>query len=195
MSLAVDRVLVVPRWAGSPTSDYYPWMLDALGNRFGASLEVRVLAMPDEKTPRVDAWPPVIADELGTDRAVMKRTLLVGHSVGCQAILRALALMPEGAEVHGALLVAPWFRVDEPWETLLPWMVEDYDVAKARARLGWLDALLSDNDPFTADYRRTATELEERAGAVTKVIEGAAHFNGAEEPSVLAALVSRISGR
>lgn len=192
MALSIDRVLVVPRWAGSPTSDYYPWLTAALRDRLGGGLDVRALAMPEPGTPRVDTWPAALLEQAGSDRAALARTLLVGHSVGCQTVLRALAAMEEGTTVGGALLVAAWFRVDRPWETILPWMQIDYDVARARARTPWLDVLLSDNDPFTADFEEAAAWFRDRAAADVTVVQGAKHFNAAEEPHVLAAITRRL---
>jgi uncharacterized protein len=192
MSLPVDRVLIVPRWGGLPTSDFYPWLIESLQARFGRELDVRALAMPEPGTPRIDTWPPAIVAEAGTDREVLRRTLLVGHSVGCQAVLRALAAMPEGVTVFGVLLVAAWFQVDRPWETILPWMHEAFDIGHARARTPWLDVLVSDNDPFTADFLRTAEDFRTRAGVEVVIVPGAKHFNAAEEPRVLSALVRRI---
>lgn len=194
MSLIADRVLIVPRWAGSPTSDYYPWLIGALKARFGEGVEVRALAMPEPSAPRIDTWPPRLLAEAGEDRGALRRTLLVGHSVGCQTVLRALAAMDEDASVAGVLLVAAWFRVDRPWETIVPWMADDYDVKRARARTPWLDVLLSDNDPFTADFEATAADLRARAGAEVTVVPGAKHFNAAEEPAVLSALARRLGG-
>lgn len=202
MSLPVDRVLVVPRWSGTPTSDCYPWLIESLHARFGRTtsgslsraLEVRALAMPEPGTPRIDTWPPFLLAEAGADRAALGRTLLVGHSVGCQAVLRALAAMDEGVSVFGVLLVAAWFRVDRPWETIVPWMAPDYDLRRARSRTPWLDVLLSDNDPFTADFGETAEQFRSRADASVTVVPGAKHFNAPEEPAVLASLVRRIEG-
>jgi predicted alpha/beta hydrolase family esterase len=192
MSLPVDRILIVPRWAGSPTSDCYPWLIEALQARFGRGLEARALAMPEPETPRIATWPQAIVAAAGTDRGVLRRTLLVGHSVGCQAVLRALATIPEDITVFGALLVAAWFQVDRPWETILPWIHEDFDLGRARARTPWLDVLVSDDDPFTADFGRTAADFRARAAADVVIVPGAKHFNAAQEPQVLSALVRRI---
>lgn len=192
MPLSVDRVLVVPRWSGTPTSDFYPWLIGALRARFGGELCVRALAMPEPGAPRIDTWPEAVLAEVGADRGALRRTLLVGHSVGCQAVLRALAAMDEGVSVYGVLLLAGWFRVDRPWETIVPWMAEDYDLQRARSRAPWFEVLLSDNDPFTADFAATAAAFRARLNADVTVIPGAKHFNASEEPAVLASLIQRI---
>jgi uncharacterized protein len=191
-TLQFDRVLLVPRWAGSPDSDCYPWLFSSLEARFGSRLEARALAMPEPATPRIDTWPAALMAELGSDLDALARTVLVGHSVGCQAILRALAALPGEGGVGGVLLVAPWFAVDKPWPSLLPWLERDFDAARARGRAGWMDALVSDNDPFTAGFESTKAACSTLLGARVTVVPGAKHFNAAEEPVVLAALVARL---
>lgn len=192
MSSPFDRILIVPRWSGTPASDCYPWLISRLSAE-RPGLDARALAMPDPGTPRIDSWPQALLAAAGEDREALRRTLLVGHSVGCQTVLRALAALPDGASVGGVLLIAAWFTVDKPWETILPWMQIDYDLALARSRTPWIDVLLSDNDPFTADFGRSAADFRERAGASVTVVPGAKHFNAAEEPAVLAAVLARLS--
>ncbi|MBK8259639.1 MAG: alpha/beta hydrolase [Polyangiaceae bacterium] len=195
MSLPIDRILIVPRWAGTPTSDCYPWLIESLQGRYGRGLEVRALAMPEPSTPKTSTWPPVLLAEAGENKDLLRRTLVVGHSVGCQTVLRALAAMPDDLSVFGVLLIAAWFQVDRPWETILPWMVQDFDLNRARARTPWLDVLVSDNDPFTANFEQTAADFRDRANANVVIVPGAKHFNAVEEPRVLEALVERIEGK
>lgn len=192
MPQEISRVLIVPRWSGTPASDYYPWLVAALGHRFGEGLTTSALAMPEPGTPRLDTWPPALLAAAGEDRDLLRKTLLVGHSVGCQAVLRALAAMPSEVVVAGVVLVAGWFTVDKPWDSILPWIHEPLDLARARARTPWLDVLLSDNDPFTADFEQTSLAFRDRLQARVTVHPGAKHFNASEEPAVLSALVSRI---
>ena len=51
--------------------------------------------------------------------------------------------------------------------------------------------LLSDNDPYTGDYVANRVAWETRPGAEVRLAPGAHHFNGAEEPAVLATLLGR----
>lgn len=184
------RLVIVPRWAGTPRSDYYPWLVAALAARPEPPFETVVVAdLPEPGTPRLDTWPPAIAALLGDDPAVLTDTLVLGHSVGCQAVLHALAGLPAGARVAGVLAVAGWWRVDSPWPTILPWQEQIPDLARVRAAAPALTVLLSDNDPFTADHQANAALWRERLGARIELVPGARHFNGAEEPAVLDALL------
>ena len=53
-------------------------------------------------------------------------------------------------------------------------------------------AIWSD-DPFTADFARNRRLWEERLGAEVVLIPGARHYNSAEEPAVLEAVL-RLAG-
>lgn len=185
---AALRLIVIPRWAGTPASDFYPWLRDRLAHEQPQPFEsVAVLDMPQPQVPTVRAWVDAVLQAIGDDRTDRERTVLMGHSVGCQAVLRALAELPEGAVVRAVLGVAGWFTVDEPWPTLLPWIQSPFDAERARRAAGRICVLLGDNDPFTADAAGTARVFGERLGAECEIIPGGRHFNRTEEPEVLRA--------
>ena len=183
------RLLIVPRWAGRAGSDFYPWLgeqLAALPDRPFAPVVVPDL--PDPDTPRLDTWPPAILSALGTDPAELARTVVLAHSVGCQAALHALAAAP--APIAGMLAVAGWWTVDRPWPSITPWLSAHPDLARVRTNLGALLVLLSDDDPFIADHAGNAALWRERLGARVQLVPGGKHFNVAAAPPVLAALRS-----
>jgi predicted alpha/beta hydrolase family esterase len=180
----VDRILLVPRFRGRASSDFYPW----LGQRLGAlgwrgELEVVSLRTPDQ--PEVTATVAAVRGRLGAARA--GRTVLVGHSVGAQAVLRALAA-PGGPAVAGFVLVGAWWTLDHPDAALRPWIDEPFDWTRAAAAAARRIVLLSTDDPHTADVARARRLFDQRLGAEVEVHDGARHFERPEEPAVLAAL-------
>jgi hypothetical protein len=178
------RLRIVPRWGGNPESDFYPWLARALAERSPAAFsDVRALAMPNPSLPTIDGWVGRLSTEL--DSATAPETVLLAHSVGCQALLRYLASLPDGVKYRGALLVAGWLWIDKPWDSIRPWLETSPDLARARAAVGEIVVLLSDNDPFTADFEANKRAWEERARARVVVVPGAKHFNAPEEPAVL----------
>jgi predicted alpha/beta hydrolase family esterase len=187
----MERALViVPRWAGRPDTDFYSWLeaqLREAAPRHGLS-SVRALDMPNPAQPTIDAWVGALAAAVGP--APAPSTVLMGHSVGCQTVLRYLATLPPGHTLEGALLVAGWWEVDKPWESIVPWIETPVDLTRVRAAARKLVVLLSDNDPFTADHVRNRRLWEERLGATVVLAPGARHFNNPREPAVLEALLA-----
>lgn len=175
-------MLLVPRWGGTPASDWYPWLTERL------DVPVRGVELrPEPGSPTLAGMQAALSEAIAP--AELAHTLLVGHSVGCQAVLRFLGTLPEGPSVRGFVAVAGWFTVDEPWDSIRPWV--ETPIAPARVPM---HVLLSDNDPFTRDHADNASRWEALGARVTTV-PGAKHFNGAEEPEVLEAVAQELAGK
>jgi predicted alpha/beta hydrolase family esterase len=190
----VARLCIVPRWSGTAQSDFYPWLLaqPAVRARFGEIL-LPEIAQPGE--PTIAAWveslQQVTAGPGGPGQpGDLGRTYFLGHSVGCQAVLRFLERSSGNTPAAGVLCVAGWWNVDRPWDSIRPWIQTAMDVARVRATARRFHVLLSDNDPFTADWRENERAWRERLGAEVRCVPGAKHFNAAEEPAVLDALLA-----
>ena len=191
----MTRVAIVPRWSGDASKDWYPWIRAELGREPGPSLEVQVVDLPNKDAPKIDACVDALRRELGDDVLALRDTILVGHSVGCQALLHYLAaLAPAPAPAPGEappgprrlLCVAGWWTVDEPWPSIRPWIDATHDWERLRANTGGgVTVLLSEDDPFTSDWRENQATWERRLDAEVRVIPGGRHFNAAEEPDVL----------
>lgn len=177
------RVVVVPRWGGIPSDDWYPWAAAELAGR---GVRLSALDVPDPAEPRIAAWVETTVAALAEEPPA--ETVLVGHSVGCRAALRAVELLPAGTRLGGLLLVAGWWEVDEPWDTLLPWQELGHDHTRIRDVAGRPVVLLSDDDPFTRDWAANRRAWIERLDADVRVHAGRQHFNAPEEPAVLAAM-------
>lgn len=187
----IRRILIAPRWSGRATSDFYPWLRDHLRDR----VDVDALDLPDPQTPTIDAWTGGIAAALGDDDDALHGVLLVGHSVGCRALLHYLArLRPSLRPASGLLCVAGWWSVDRPWPTILPWIEAPLDLARARAAAPKVVTLLSDDDPYTSDHQANQALWEARMGATVELIAGAKHFNQSREPAVLDAILRHFVG-
>jgi len=182
--MAVERLILVPRWGGRADSDFYPWLARELGRlRWRGEVETAGLRPPD--APEVAATVAAVRGRLGP-AGRLARTVLVGHSVGAQAAMRALA--EPGPAVAGLLLVAGWWTVDSPWPAIQRWIDSPFDWDRTRERSARRLVLLSTDDPFTADAARSRRLFEERLAAEVRVHDRAAHFNRGAEPAVLAAV-------
>lgn len=193
----IERIVIVPRWSGHARVDWYPWIREQLAD---APQHIEVVELPRPSAPVIDECIAALGSALGTDLQALRSTLLVGHSVGCQALMRYLASLEPGRSERShhpggptLLCVAGWWAIDSPWPTIEPWISTPISLAPLRANTSRIVVLLSDDDPFTADWRANQLLWEERLGAQVEISQGGRHFNASEEPAVLD-LVRRLTG-
>jgi hypothetical protein len=183
--MPIEDIAILPRWSGHADSDWYPWFRAQLAD---SGVRVQMLELPRRDAPVIEECVASLTAALGDDPAALRSTVLIGHSVGCQALLRYLASLPDGEGGPAALLcVAGWWTVDRPWATIVPWIETPLALDRLRARVGGrVSVMLSDNDPFTADWQANAALWRERLGAQVVEVAGGKHFNDAQAHAVLA---------
>ncbi len=167
----MKKAILVHRWSGGANDDWRPWLKTEL-EKIG--YDVTVPDMPDTDAPVIEKWVDHLADSVGT---IDSQTIFVGHSIGCQAILRYLER--ENTPIGGAVFVAGWFNLDnledaETEEIAKPWITIPIDVEKVKAVLPKSTLIISDNDPYdNFEYnKKKFTEL----GSEIVVLHGAGHI-------------------
>lgn len=145
------RVYIIHGWDDTPHNGWFPWLKKKLE---AEDVEIHVPSMPDAAQPTIDVWVPFIR-RLVSDPDI--HTYFVGHSIGCQAILRYLETLPEDKIVGGAVLVAGWVTLKpaatEEEKSLIvatPWLQRPLNWPKIRAHAKQFAAIMSDDDPFVA---------------------------------------------
>jgi uncharacterized protein len=187
------RVVIVHRWTGSPEDDWIPWLRKELVER---KIRVEVPPMPDPDYPTMEQWIPFLAESVGH---ADEHTYFVGHSIGCQAIVRYIQQLPLAARVGGLVLVAPWVRLkpaaledEEDKRIAKPWMKEPIHWEAIRGKIGESVVLLSDNDYFV--YVQDGKIFDTGLGATINVLHDKKHFttdDGVTElPEALDAILS-----
>lgn len=178
----MKRVFIVHRWDGTPDADWYPWLKEELEER---GFSVIIPALPDTHAPKIDAWVGALAKAVGTPD---KETYFIGHSIGCQTILRYLASLPEKVVIGGAVFVAGWFTLnqldtDEEKAIAAPWLETPIDFAAVQKHAKNFSAIFSDDDPFVP--AENVKLFKTRIGADTFLENGKGHYNDVTAPSVL----------
>lgn len=185
ISETVKHVLVVPRWAGGAQNDWYPWLgeqLRAVAAEDGVRYQLQVLDMPTWDLPDIEQAITYLKKVLPPE-ILGPHVVLVGHSVGCLAILHYLAHMadthPDSQPVGGVLCVAGWFSVDSPWQEVLNWMHAPirYEAARRLIPANKLMVLLSDDDPYTSGYQENERLWVERLHSQVSILPGRQHFS------------------
>jgi len=186
------RAFIIHGWDGYPDEGWFPWLKTELERN---GFQVHVPAMPESAEPKIEAWISHLSKIVGE---VDENTYFVGHSIGCQTILRYLESLPADKKVGGATFVAGWFtlmnlKTDEEKEIAKPWLETPIDFAKVKQHTKKFFAVFSDNDDVVPQENKKL--FEERLDAKTAIEHGKGHFSGGDEvkelPVILEAILSQ----
>ena len=143
-----NRVFIIHRWNGSPYTDWYKWLANALKER---GFETFVLKMPEPSRPNISTWVNAISQ---STKYIDNRTYMVGHSIGCQAILRFLQNAPSG-RIKGMLLVAPWLHLNSAAyssegdkNVAKPWLETPIDFRAVKSKVDSTRVIMAKDDPY-----------------------------------------------
>jgi predicted alpha/beta hydrolase family esterase len=109
-----------------------------------------------------------------------ENTYFVGHSVGCQAILRYVEQLPHEAKIGGIICVAGFFKLkgletEEEKELSRPWLETKIDFEKIKKHTDKIIAVFSDNDAYVDLENKEL--FEKNLGAKTIVEHNKGHFS------------------
>lgn len=148
------RVYIIHGWGGFPKEKALAWLGNELEKK--RDFEVYIPEMPDTEEPKIKPWVSKINEVVSKPD---KNTYFVGHSIGCQAIMRYLQTL-ENKKIGGAVFIAPWFELTEFTYKEEPKYEEDsraiakpqikkpINLEKVKNSINNLTAIFSDNDPY-----------------------------------------------
>lgn len=186
----MKRVFIIHGWGGYPEEGWFPWLRRELENK---GFDVHVPKMPSPEEPKIDPWVSHLSRAV---RSPDEQTYFVGHSIGCQTILRYLEGLPVGVKVGGAVFVGGWFvlsdlETEEEKVIGKPWVETPIDFNKVKSHTENFRAIFSDNDYVIPIENKGM--FEERLGAKTILEHNKGHFTGSdgvtELPSALGAVL------
>ncbi len=178
------RVFIIHGWDGYPEEGWFPWLKTELESRgFG----VFVPQMPKPEEPRIGNWVPALAEAV--DQAD-EGTYFVGHSMGCQTIIRYLETLPAEVKVGGAVFVAGFFKEltnigddeeigqEEAKEVADHWLKTPIDWDKVKSHLNKSVAIFSNNDPYVpaSNYN----DFKDKLSSEIVIEHQKGHFSGGE---------------
>lgn len=168
----MKRVYLVHRWSGGKEDDWRPWLRDELTKK---GYVVKNLAMPDPEKPTIEKWVNYLRQSVGMHDT---ETYFVGHSIGCQAILRYLETIYN--PVGGAVFVSGWLNmtnITDPARTeiLRQWVETPLDLEKVKTVLPKSTLIISDNDPY-GYVEENKKIFSEMLGSKVVVLHNAGHI-------------------
>jgi len=141
----MKRVFIVHGWGGSPKEAWFPWLKKELEQK---GYSVTVPSMPDSEEPVIEKWVSHLSKTVGEPN---EETYFVGHSIGCQTIMRYLA--STNKKVGGCVFVGGWFTLSEletsEEKTIAkPWLQTSIDFSAIKKTTKKIIAIFSDDDPY-----------------------------------------------
>ncbi|MBU0540061.1 alpha/beta fold hydrolase [Patescibacteria group bacterium] len=177
------QVILIHGYLGFPENNWFPWLKTELLSR---GYEVTIPSMPNPALPVEEEW----VEKLKTLIHDPESTILVGHSLGCAAILHYLQNYKD-PQFQGIVLVAGFGREFLKLEKFFGWFKQPLDFSKIKkAAKKWI-CIHSKNDrlvPFAE-----GEWLSKKIGAEF-VVQNNGHFlkqeGVIELPAVLEAIES-----
>lgn len=181
------KIFIVHGWDGGPDKDWMPWAKRELEKE---RYDVVLLSMPDPDYPKINAWVEYLRKEVGRPD---EDTILVGHSMGCQTILRYLETLQEGEKIDRVVLVAGFGQyltglTEEEKIVAGPWVETPIDFEKIKAKANSFVAIFSDNDPYVP-FEENSRLFKKKLGARVIIQKDKGHFTDDQGVSKLPILL------
>ncbi|MBI4117447.1 MAG: alpha/beta hydrolase [Parcubacteria group bacterium] len=175
----MKRVFIVHGWGGYPEEGWFPWLKKELEKH---NFLVEVPPMPNSNEPRIETWVNHLREIIIKPN---EETFLVGHSIGCQTILRYLESLDPGEKVGGSVFVAGWFNLamyesDEEKRIAKPWIETPIDFEKVKSHCKKFVAVFSTNDPFVLINDNAPIFIEKLGIEDIKLEKNKGHFSGSD---------------
>jgi predicted alpha/beta hydrolase family esterase len=128
-------------WGGDSRACWRGWLADQLS---ASGFQIIAPDFPDTNYPKLEQWLAAVRENV---KEFDEDWILIGHSLGCPAILRLLETFGENEKVKAAFLVAG-FAKDLGIPEIRDFVDRDFDWEKINAKSGRFFVINSDNDPF-----------------------------------------------
>lgn len=185
------KAFIIHGWDGYPEEGWFPWAKTKLQE---LKYETHIPSMPNPHDPKIEPWVETLTNLVG---APDQSCVFIGHSIGCQTILRYLEALPDGTKVNKVILVAPWLHlsekalVDERTRAIAaPWIDRPIDLIRVRERAAKFICIFSDDDDWVP--LSDGEIFREMLGAEIIIERGKAHFSGEDDITELPLLLELI---
>jgi len=177
----MKKVYLIHGWGGTGEGGWFDW----LKNELKGKADIVAFDMPDTDNPKIDAWVGFLERNI---KDIDKETWFVGHSIGCQTIIRFLENLQGNVKIAGCVFVAGWFTLKglekNEMHIAKPWLETSINFEKVKKHCSKFLALFSDNDPYVP--LSDSKIFKEKLGANVIVKHNEEHFNAAQNiPEIL----------
>jgi hypothetical protein len=145
--------------------------------------------MPNTNAPNIDDWVSTLAHIIPNPD---ENTIFIGHSIGCQTILRYLETLPSNTYVGSVHLVAGWIALknldDDASRTIAKlWETKPIVWEQIRPKARHITAYFSTDDPWVTPANIDIFQINLNAEIVNLPNRG--HFTDPTLPELLSKLI------
>jgi predicted alpha/beta hydrolase family esterase len=187
----MERIFLIHGWGGYSEEGCFSWLKRELEKK---GFVVCAPMMPEPLNPKIDDWVTFLKEQVGTPD---KHTFFVGHSIGCQTILRFLETLPADTRVGGVAMLAPWVHLTETAyedvadkEIAKPWLETPLLWDKIKSHSKKFIAIFSDDDPLVP--LDDSKIFEEKLGTKIIIEHNQKHFSGSDGIKELPSLLNAV---
>lgn len=178
----MNKIYIVHCWEGTKDDGWYPWL-----NKKISDINNRVIRfnMPNTKSPNIEEWVSKLDQQVNE---LDENTFFVGHSIGCQTIMRYLEKI-NANKIGGILFVAPWLELlpeaindEKSYNIAQPWLNTPINFEKIKNITNKVTCIFSDNDYFVSLNQEK--KFKELLSAKTIIVKEKGHISakdGVEE--------------
>ncbi|MDB5204824.1 MAG: alpha/beta hydrolase [Candidatus Taylorbacteria bacterium] len=175
----MKRVILIHGWDGHPGDHWKKWFK---GTLIGKGIRVIEPQLSGGSQPELEVWNKEIAEAIGTPDM---DTCVVGHSLGCIALVHYLRSLKDSEKIAGAVFVAGFSSDigmrDDAESFIEKFYLTPEEVGKAKKHCDKFVTIVSDND--SAVPLAKALEFQKELDAELILEEGKGHF--CEEDGVM----------
>jgi predicted alpha/beta hydrolase family esterase len=173
----MKKVYIIHGWGGNPEEPMHIWLKDNLKKK---GFEMIVPEMPNSEKPKINDWVNKLKNICKNPN---KDTYFIGHSVGCQGILRYLETINNNVKIGGVVFIAPWITLneeaikeegEESVKISKPWIETPINWNKVKSHSDKFFCIFSDNDPYVPLTNKKL--FEKNLGAETILEHNKGHF-------------------
>ncbi len=171
----MNKIYMVHCWDGTKDDGWYPWLDEKINDENNKVIRFN---MPNTENPKIKEW----VSELDKQVDILnENTYFIGHSIGCQTILRYLE-NKNVDKIGGILFVAPWLDLlpeaiedEDSYNTASPWIHTNINFDKIKSITNNINCIFSDNDYFVSLSQKE--KFEEVLNAKTIVVNDKGHIS------------------
>ena len=170
----MKEIYVIHAWGMSSSDEpWFKWLKEETKKK---DYKITFFDMPNTDNPKIEEWVDYLKKNI---KDVGEDTYFIGHSVGCQTILRYLEKLHKNKKIAGCVFVAPWFDLInlEPEELKIahPWTTTKIDFSRILGHCNNFLAIFSDNDPYV--HLNEVEKFRKNLGAKIIIKKNQEHFD------------------